>query len=139
MKKLSVLKSKKIVWVLAIFTSVGSFLAWQMYLSEAVSATINSAIEQEYLLRNELQKITASDGLADDFFGTSTAIDGDTIIIGASGDDIVSNSGQGSAYIYVKTGNTWIQQAKLTANDGAAGDAFGDSVAIDGDTVIIGA
>ncbi|MCB0433663.1 MAG: T9SS type A sorting domain-containing protein [Mangrovimonas sp.] len=84
------------------------------------------------------QKLTASDGAADYAFGYSVAIDGDTVIIGASGAD-VNGVSSGSAYIFVRSGTTWIEQQKLTASDGAANDQFGISVALDGDTVVIGA
>ena len=50
-----------------------------------------------------------------------------------------TNSDQGSAYIFVRSGATWSEQQKLTASDGAASDQFGWSVAISGDTAIIGA
>ena len=87
---------------------------------------------------NEIQKILASDGVADDQFGVSVAIDGDTAIVGAYMDDgIVSNSG--AAYVFIRSGGVWTQQAKLLAVDGAADDNFGISVAIDGDTAIVGA
>ncbi len=84
-------------------------------------------------------KLTASDGTALDLFGASVGISGDTIAVGASSDDVGLNSNQGSAYIFVRNGVTWPQQQKLTAADGSANDYFGDSVAIAGDTVIIGA
>ena len=45
----------------------------------------------------------------------------------------------GSAYVFTRTGTTWTEQAKLTASDGAAGDRFGISVAIAGDTIVVGA
>ena len=83
-------------------------------------------------------KLTASDGAASDNFGYSVALAGNTAIIGAFGDDIGANSDQGSAYIFTRSGSTWSQQAKLTASDGAAGDNFGNSVALSGDTAIVG-
>ncbi|MFA6044264.1 MAG: FG-GAP repeat protein, partial [Phycisphaerales bacterium] len=83
--------------------------------------------------------LTASDGAASDSFGISVAISGDTAIVGANGDDIGANLDQGSAYVFVRNGTTWTQQAKLTASDGAANDLFGTSVAISGDTAIVGA
>ncbi len=84
-------------------------------------------------------KLTASDGVAYDHFGISVAISGDTIVVGASG----SNSSQGAAYVFVKPTGGWTgamtQTAKLTASDGAANDYFGGSVAISGDTIVVGA
>lgn len=89
--------------------------------------------------KTENTKITASDGLAFDNFGTSVSIAGDYAIIGAPSDDNGGNVNQGSAYIFVRSGNFWTQQAKITASDGAANDNFGSSVSIDGDYAIIGA
>ncbi|KAA5827598.1 T9SS type A sorting domain-containing protein [Algibacter amylolyticus] len=83
-------------------------------------------------------KLTAADGAADDYFGWSVAISGNTAIVGADLDDDAGNT-SGSAYVFVRTGNTWTQEAKLTAADGAAGDFFGRSVAISGNTAIVGA
>ncbi len=85
------------------------------------------------------QKLTASDGAAEDFFGRSVAISGDYAIVGANSDDNGTNSGQGSAYVFVRGGGTWTQQQKITASDGAASDFFGSSVAISGDYAIVGA
>ena len=86
----------------------------------------------------EQAKLTASDGAANDHFGVSVAIAGDTIVVGAYGDDD-SGSDSGSAYVFTRTGTTWTEQTKLTASDGAAGDQFGTSVAITGDTIVVGA
>ena len=58
--------------------------------------------------------------------------------MGASEDDDKGGD-SGSAYIYTFNGNNWIETQKLTASDGAAGDQFGDSVAISGNTAIVGA
>ena len=82
-------------------------------------------------------KLTADDGMAADFFGISVAVDGDTTVIGAEQHDIGPNNEQGAAYVFVRSGSTWTQQAKLVAADGS--DLFGHSVSISGDTVIIGA
>ncbi|MFN9993199.1 MAG: FG-GAP repeat protein, partial [Phycisphaerales bacterium] len=83
--------------------------------------------------------LVASDGAIGDGFGYAVAISGDTVIVGAYLDDVGANPEQGSAYVFVRSGTTWTQQAKLTASDGASIDLFGQSVAIFGDTVIIGA
>ena len=88
-------------------------------------------------------KLTADDGAADDWFGRSVSIDGDTMVIGATQDDD-KESNSGSAYVFMRVtagdlASGWTQVAKLTAADGVAGDEFGNSVMIDGDTVVIGA
>jgi len=85
------------------------------------------------------QKLTASDGALNDEFGFSVAISGDTVVVGAIIDNVGANSNQGSAYVFVRGGASWTQQQQLIASDGAAGDLFGRSVAISGDTVVVGA
>jgi hypothetical protein len=86
------------------------------------------------------QKLTAGDGQGGDWFGHSVAVWGDTALVGAVYDDVGATSvNQGSAYVYTRSGTTWSQQQRLTADDGAAGDDFGWSVALSGDTALIGA
>jgi hypothetical protein len=85
------------------------------------------------------QKLTASDGAVDDRFGFSVSVSGNTAIVGAYYDNIGANLRQGSAYIFVRSGAVWAEQQKLTAADGAARDNFGVSVAVSGDTAIVGA
>ena len=84
------------------------------------------------------QKIIASDGAAGDGFGQSVSISGDLAIVGASDDDD-NGYNSGSAFIFKWDGASWMEQQKLTASDGAAGDDFGWSVSISGDLAIVGA
>ena len=84
-------------------------------------------------------QLTALDGAVGDYFGQAVAVSGDTAVVGAGWADVDGKADQGSAYVFVRTGTTWSQQAKLTSGDGAAGQNFGYSVAIAGDTVAIGA
>ena len=90
----------------------------------------------------EQAKIMASDRQAGDLFGTSVSIsgDGNTAIVGARGEDTGGNLA-GAAYIFVRSGSTWAQQAKIQASDVQAGDKSGNSVSIsiDGNTAIVGA
>jgi len=91
----------------------------------------------------QVAKLTADDGAAGDYFGSSVSIDGDTVVIGAHYDDD-KGSNSGSAYVFTRDtagdlASNWTQIAKLTADDGAVNDNFGYSVSIDGDTVVIGA
>jgi hypothetical protein len=90
----------------------------------------------------EYAKLTASDGAADDRFGVKVAISGDTVVVGAYQDDD-AGSQSGSAYVFTRSGTpgseVWIEQAKLTASDAAAGDQFGASLALAGDTAVVGA
>jgi FG-GAP repeat len=87
----------------------------------------------------ETGKLLASDGTGGDQLGHSVAIQGDEIVAGASGDSINSNSSQGSAYTFARTGPAVRPEtAKLTASDGAAFDKFGASVAIDDRMIVVG-
>ena len=86
-----------------------------------------------------VKKITASDGVANDYFGDYVSISGDTVVVGS---DDSNRNGAGAAYIFKRdqggAGN-WGLVKKITAFDGAADDYFGYSVSISGDTVVVGA
>jgi len=84
------------------------------------------------------QKIQSSDAEATDYFGGAVGIDGDTVVVGATYED-AGGTNAGAAYIFTRDGTTWTQQAKIQASDAEATDIFGISVAIDGDTVVVGA
>jgi nucleoside-specific outer membrane channel protein Tsx len=84
-------------------------------------------------------ELTASDGAADSEFGYSVAISGTTLVVGAPYDEVGSNIAQGAAYLFVQSGSTWTQQAKLTVSNGKADDYFGYSVAISGAVAVVGA
>ena len=94
--------------------------------------------------------LKASNTDASDYFGAAVAISDDTIIVGANGEDSSgtgvngnqadnSASFSGAAYVFARSGTTWSQQAYLKASNTDAGDVFGQSVAISGDTLVIGA
>ena len=87
----------------------------------------------------EQARLEASDGVVDDRLGFSVAIDGDNIVVGAQRDDTDNGFDTGSAYVYRRAGNRWTEQAKLTAGDGASEDFYGGSVAIAGDSIVVGA
>ena len=86
----------------------------------------------------ELQTLVASDGAAEDKFGASVAIFGDTLAVGVGSDDVGGNVDQGSVRVFMRSGNGWVLQQTLTASAGAAGDQFGASVALYGDTLVVG-
>ena len=90
----------------------------------------------------EQAKIQASDAETFDLFGVSVSIssDGNTAIVGAYAED-TGGTEVGAAYIFVRSGSTWAQQAKIQASDKQADDVFGYSVSIsdNGNTVIVGA
>jgi hypothetical protein len=85
------------------------------------------------------QKVSASDGVASDSFGYSVALDGIAAVIGAQAATVGDNLSQGAAYVFTRTNGVWTEAEKLTANDGAAFDNFGNGVAVSGTTVIVGA
>ncbi len=87
----------------------------------------------------EQAELGASDGLSRDRFGTSVAVSGDTIFVGApSADDAGPSSG--SVYVFTRDGaGVWTEKVKLVASDPVAGGNFGDAVALDTDTAAIGA
>ena len=73
-----------------------------------------------------------------DLFGRSVAVSGNAALIGAVWDDDNGNN-SGSAYVFRYDGSEWLQEAKLLPDDGAAGDVFGNSVAICGNTAVVAA
>lgn len=94
--------------------------------------------------------IKASNTNANDGFGSAVALDGDTLVVGAryedssatgiNGDQINnSSSDAGAVYVFTRSGSTWTQQAYIKASNTDAGDNFGAAVALDGDTLVVGA
>ena len=105
--------------------------------------TIDPSFQQQSYLK-------ASNTQANDNFGISVAISGDTMVVGAFGESSNatgvngnqsdhSASGAGAAYVFTRSGNTWNQQAYLKASNSQQLNFFGSSVAIAGDTVVVGA
>jgi hypothetical protein len=104
--------------------------------------TVDPIAQQAYL--------KASNTDPNDEFGLSVAVSGDTLVVGAlyessaatgvNGDQADNSAGQsGAAYVFVRSGGVWTQQAYLKASNTDLGDNFGKSVAISGDTVVVGA
>lgn len=83
--------------------------------------------------------IFSNDGKAEDYFGYSAAIDGNTILVGAYKADINEVEDAGAAYVYVLNDNGWKQQAKLVAQPFFAQDTLGGNVALKGDVAMLGA
>jgi hypothetical protein len=94
--------------------------------------------------------LKASNSGASDLFGGAIEMDGDTLVVGASGEasnatgvngNQADNSaaGAGAGYVFVRNGTTWTQQSYLKASNAATNDAFGVSLGVSGDTVVIGA
>ncbi|MEE8154511.1 MAG: FG-GAP repeat protein [Phycisphaerales bacterium] len=90
----------------------------------------------------EMPKLTASDASSNDQFGVSVAIsctpDGDRIVVGARNSSDFGTS-SGSAYVFRREGDLWVEEAKLLASDGTAWDLFAFSVAMDDQRIAIGA
>ena len=89
----------------------------------------------------QITKLLASDPSVDDRFGQAVAISGDTVVISANADDD-NGIDSGSSYIFQRDQgglDNWGQVTKLLASDGAAGDSFGYSVAIDANIILVGA
>lgn len=94
--------------------------------------------------------LKASNTASDDWFGGAVAVSGDTIVCGAPGEDSSATGvggdqnddsmlGAGAAYVFVRTGTSWNQQAYLKASNSGYSDLFGEAVAMSGNTVVIGA
>jgi hypothetical protein len=85
------------------------------------------------------QKLLASDAASDDYLGFSVSLFADALVVGALLHDTPAGVDAGAAYVFARSGGTWTQLRELTAPDGMAGDFFGKSVALWGDTVVAGA
>ncbi|MCP5535891.1 MAG: FG-GAP repeat protein [Akkermansiaceae bacterium] len=84
-------------------------------------------------------KLIPNDPAYDDWFGASVSIDGETLVVGSPRHDSLTYGDVGSAYVFVRSGTTWTQQAQLTASNGEGVDNFGNSVSISGTTILVGA
>jgi MYXO-CTERM domain-containing protein len=84
---------------------------------------------------NQQQKLVASDAAINEDFGSAIALAADTAVVGARFD----NGTRGAAYVFVRLNGVWSEQQKLTGSDGVSGDAMGSSVALSGDTALVGA
>ncbi len=97
--------------------------------------------QQAYLKAHQVNR--------EDYFGYSVAVSGDTVVVGANGEDSSTTgvnsmpnenvASAGAAYVFVRNGTAWSQQAYLKAHEVNANDVFGTSVAVSGETVVVGA
>lgn len=113
----------------------GNYAVIGAYREDPGTPTLSSAGSAYVFTRygsgwSQQAKLVASDAAAGDYFGTSVSISGGWVIVGASFADPGGLASAGAAYIFARSGTSWPQQVKLTANDKAAGDTFGGSVAI---------
>ena len=83
-------------------------------------------------------ELTASDGAESDSFGYDVALSGSTAVVSASSGHKGGTLAPGAAYVFVQSGQSWAQQAEVTASDGVVGDEFG-TLALSGGTFVVGA
>jgi hypothetical protein len=149
------------IWVNGIEVASGSASAaialaeWQTLISLEVAAedgvtteTYSITLVQEPADRFAQQAyLKASNAEENDEFGWSVALSGDTLVVGAWQEDSSASGGEadnsapgaGAVYVFIRNGGAWSQQAYLKASNAEAGDIFGSSVAISGDTLVVGA
>ena len=84
-------------------------------------------------------KLLPNDLGGSDAFGEDVFVSGRTVVVGAPQHSHSGLRFPGAAYVFVRGGTTWVQKAKLTADDAAKSDRFGHSVAMSGNTIIVGA
>ena len=125
-------------------TTVRNLLTTALMLATLTRPALHAAIAQQaYLKASNTHSFSH-------FLGYEVAISGDTLIVGAVGDSSNATGvngnqndrsafGAGAAYVFVRNGPNWVQQAYLKASNAEAGDNFGGSVAISGNTVVVAA
>jgi len=123
-----------LVAILSVAPSMGCSVDTPPRASEAVTR-----VELPLLYGSEAAKLVPSPGSgSNDYFGSAVAISGDTAVIGARGFDSPGED-SGTVYVFVRSGTTWTQQARLVPPDVNEFDGNGTSVAISGDTAVVGA
>lgn len=115
-----------------------SSAGWSSLPAQARQSIMATLRDDDFVWIQEAE-LDASDGVSQDWFGYSVAVDGTTVVVGAWGHTVGSNYGQGAVYVFTENGGMWTQQAELTSSDGQDYDNFGWSVAISGNTIAIGA
>lgn len=117
----------------SLFLTASVFFLWSLGMAQGIGPGARFPLASAPWV--QFAKLTASEGVAEDHFGGSVAVNGDTIVVGTTL--------PGTAYVFVKPSAGWsgtrTQTNKLTDSGGAAGDRFGFSVAISSDTVLAGA
>ncbi|MBT7082093.1 MAG: hypothetical protein HN929_11640 [Chloroflexi bacterium] len=133
-----------------------SIILAQATSSDAIYAAINPAdislTNIEQIIITQQAYLKAPNAEANDFFGYSVAVSGDTIVVGAHCEDsnqtTISNgttansdnsvSSSGAVYVFIRSGTTWSQQAYIKASNADASDSLGEKIAISGDTIAVG-
>jgi hypothetical protein len=128
------MKHIKLIFGLATVVTAGIY--------DSLAQNANTIAQQAYL--------KASNTEASDYFGSSVAVSGDTLVVGArhEGSNAIGINGNqsnnnatdsGAVYVFVRSGTNWSQQAYLKASNTGPGDEFGWFVAISGDTIVVAA
>ncbi|KAA3638102.1 MAG: hypothetical protein DWP95_13305, partial [Proteobacteria bacterium] len=86
---------------------------------------------------SQVQKLTADDASANNFFGSAVSVDNNRAMIGAFMADGES-VGSGAVYVFDLIAGTWVQSQKIFASDGEIGDRFGNAISLLGHQVLIG-
>jgi hypothetical protein len=106
--------------------------------SAFVLRSVYDETTETWTITEQVRLETDDPGEAGNEFGYAVAISGDVVVVGAHREDD-AGSASGSVYVFRFDGSAWNQEAKLLAGDARGGDKFGSSVAIDGDTIVVGA
>ena len=116
---------------------LGAFLADGPIASSSGTAYVFQRLKGRWVEQAEL---VAADGQSFDWFGTSAAISGDTIVIGAPQAPTADGAHAGAAYVFRHLGNLWVQEGKLVASDPQDNSEYASDqgVAISGDTIVVG-
>ena len=109
------------------YASTGVYPTGAVYVFSTVNGTLS-----------EMQKLTASDGTPGDQFGFAIALSGTRVLIGAPGADVNANVHQGAGYVFDRAGGSFTETQRLIADNGEAYDQFGQSVALQGGTAVVG-
>ena len=135
--------------------SDGTYSDCTIIVTDSDGNTSNTLAINTFIVADWAQEayVKASNNDASDDFGAIVALDGDTLAVGApwessnqttitngtTSSSNNSNSSSGAVYVYKRTGSTWTQEAYIKASNSDVNDEFGDAVALDGDTLAVGA
>jgi len=139
MKRYSLLFTARLLGLIFFFACFQVSLVSPLLLKAGDARARNPLVTDPWV---QLAKLTASDGKPLDQLGWSVAISGNTVVLGAPGTTVDGIDEKGAAYVFVQGPGGWAnmtQTAKLSTTDGQADDDGGWSVAIDGDTIVLGA
>jgi FG-GAP repeat len=121
---------------------MASIFGWFYFATAIASATPTSALPPNpnaSILWSLDATLVGRDTKSFDLAGQSVAIDNDTILVGAPAANTDSANSAGVVYVFVRSGDSWVEQAKLQSSSSMFQDTFGASVAIVGDVAVIGA